>query len=70
MYTQLKSFVYTNTMNKKTYCSVCGIECSKKLNIEARKGTYYSLCTYCFNKTRNLNMKQIRKLIFNKFLTI
>ena len=50
-------------MNDKIYCKVCGVECLEKLNIEARKGIYYPMCSYCFNKVSGLNMKQIRKLI-------
>lgn len=50
-------------MNNKIYCRVCGVECLGKLNIEARKGFYYPVCVYCFNKVSSLNMKQIRKLI-------
>ncbi len=45
------------------YCKVCGGECNGKLNIEARKGTYYSVCSYCFNALRETNLKEVRRRI-------
>ncbi len=44
----------------KDNCKVCGCECSGKLKIEARKGTYYITCSYCFEALRESNLKEVR----------
>lgn len=47
------------------FCSNCGVLCcgDKKFQIEARKGVYYPFCSHCFNLLRNIDLKEIRKLI-------
>lgn len=45
------------------YCSICGVECSGKMKIEARGTKDYMVCTICFNKYANTDLKEIRRLI-------
>jgi len=45
------------------YCSICGVDCTGKMNIEARGKKDYPVCTTCFNKYRTTIMKEVRRLI-------
>lgn len=50
----------------KVYCKICGVLCEEKEKIEARKGVYYNVCTYCFNRYEFTSLNKIRKLIQNR----
>jgi len=45
------------------YCSRCSVKCKGNLKIEARKGSYYPFCPFCFNILRFKDMKEIRQVI-------
>jgi len=47
----------------KTYCSICGAECSGKMLIEARGIKDYPVCSTCFRRYEFTPLKEIRKLI-------
>lgn len=49
----------------KEKCCICQEECSGKMKIEARKGKYYTFCTFHFNRYRFTPLNEIRKLIRN-----
>lgn len=47
----------------KSSCAICGVMSKSKFKIEARKGTYYPICSYCFSRYETTPMKEIRRLI-------
>ena len=56
-------------MKKTERCCICGEPCSKKFQIEARKGKVYFFCSYHFQKYELTPLKDIREKIHeNKLL--
>ena len=56
-------------MKKDKTCCICGEPCTKKFQIEARKGTVYYFCYFHFQKYYHSKIKTIREQIkFNKKL--
>lgn len=50
-------------MDNINFCSKCGVRCSDRMRIQARKNKDYVFCSYCFNILQNLDMKEVRKEI-------
>lgn len=59
----MRSIFWMGVRKMMIYCKICGAECIERDKIEARKGTYYDVCSDCFNKTLSIPVKDIIKLI-------
>jgi len=44
-------------------CCICGEHCNGKLQIEARKGKFYTFCTFHFNRYEFITLKKLREEI-------
>lgn len=48
---------------EQTYCTKCGSQCTGKMLIELRQGSYKPFCQACFSCLEFKDMKEVRVIL-------